>query len=179
MRRCVVRVLAVIFTAAALPARADITRRDNYAAIVMDARGQVLAADNADEARFPASLTKMMTLYMLFEAMRDGRVSPQGTITMTAEAASRPPSKLGIPAGMSLSVEHAILAVITRSANDVAAAIGERLAVVITGALQTPTGRMVFARAEGPAVGGGAERSGGKGGGKPIGARGHGTPDPR
>ncbi len=127
MRRCVVMLLAVIFTAAALPARADITRRDNYAAIVMDARGQVLAADNADEARFPASLTKMMTLYMLFEAMRDGRVSPQGTITMTAEAASRPPSKLGIPAGMSLSVEHAILAVITRSANDVAAAIAERL----------------------------------------------------
>jgi len=62
---------------------------------------------------------------------------------------------------------------------DARSRIGERLAVVITGALQTPTGRMVFARAEGPAAGGGAERSGGKGGGKPIGARGHGTPDPR
>jgi uncharacterized protein YacL len=62
---------------------------------------------------------------------------------------------------------------------DARSRIGERLAVVITGALQTPTGRMVFARAEGQASAGGTERNGGKGGGKPIGARGHGTPDPR
>jgi len=108
-------------------ARADIIDRNNYAAIILDTRGQVLHATNADEPRFPASLTKMMTLYMLFEAMRDGRV-PLGTrIRMSAEAASRPPSKLGLPAGYSLDLEDAILALITRSANDVAAAIAEHL----------------------------------------------------
>lgn len=109
------------------PARAEITDRANYASIVLDARGQVLHAIHADEPRFPASLTKMMTLYMLFEAMRDGRVLPGARILMSAEAASRPPSKLGLPAGYSLELEDAILAVVTRSANDVAAAIAEHL----------------------------------------------------
>jgi D-alanyl-D-alanine carboxypeptidase len=112
---------------AAQPALADITARNAYASIVVGPRGQVLSADSADEQRFPASLTKMMTLYMLFEAIRDRRLSLDSRITMSAESASRPPSKLGLPAGMSLSVEQAILAVITRSANDVAAAIGEQL----------------------------------------------------
>jgi D-alanyl-D-alanine carboxypeptidase len=69
----------------------------------------------------------MMTLYMLFEAMRDGRVQPDARITMSAEAAAHPPSKLGLPAGYSLALEDAILAVVTRSANDVAAAIAEHL----------------------------------------------------
>ena len=117
----------VVLLAMAGPAHAEITGRANYAAIVLDARGQVLHAANADEPRFPASLTKMMTLYMLFEAMRDGRVPPGSRIQMSAEAASRPPSKLGLPAGYSLDLEDAILAVVTRSANDVAAAIAEHL----------------------------------------------------
>jgi D-alanyl-D-alanine carboxypeptidase len=69
----------------------------------------------------------MMTLYMLFEALRDGRVNLNTPIRMSEEAASRPPSKLGLPAGMSLSVEQAILALVTKSANDVAAAVGEHL----------------------------------------------------
>lgn len=115
--------MALAIFVAAGSAHAQITDRGNYAAIVLDTRGQVLHATNADEPRFPASLTKMMTLYMLFEAMRDGRVQPGTRITMTAEAASRPPSKLGLPAGYSLALEDAILAVVTRSANDVAAAI--------------------------------------------------------
>ena len=121
--------LAVVFVALACvsTARADITDRANYAAIILDARGQVLHAANPDEPRFPASLTKMMTLYMLFEAMRDGRVPPGSRIAMSAEAASRPPSKLGLPAGYSLDLEDAILAVVTRSANDVATAIAEHL----------------------------------------------------
>ena len=101
---------------------------ERYAAIVVDARsGRALVAANADEPRYPASLTKMMTLYMLFEALRDGRVNLNTRITMSDEAASRPPSKLGLPAGMSLSVEQAILALVTKSANDVAAAVGEHL----------------------------------------------------
>ncbi len=120
-------VLAAAMLLLAGRAQADITARNAYASVVVGPRGQVLSADSADEQRFPASLTKMMTLYMLFEAMRERRLTPDSRILMTAEAASRPPSKLGLPAGMSLSVEQAILAVVTRSANDVAAAIGEQL----------------------------------------------------
>ena len=127
IHRAIVWAITCATLACASPARADITDRPNYAAIILDARGQVLHAAAADEPRFPASLTKMMTLYMLFEAMRDGRVQPGSRIAMSAEAASRPPSKLGLPAGYSLDLEDAILAVVTRSANDVAAAIGEHL----------------------------------------------------
>lgn len=102
---------------------------DRYAAIVQDARtGATLMAAHADEYRHPASLTKMMTLYMLFEALRSGRVRLDTPITMSREAAAQPPSKLGLPAGASLTVEQAILALVTRSANDVACAIGEHLA---------------------------------------------------
>jgi D-alanyl-D-alanine carboxypeptidase len=119
--------LLVGLLAMAGAARADITDRANYAAIILDARGQVLHAANADEQRFPASLTKMMTLYMLFEAMRDGRVPPESRIQMSREAASRPRSKLFLPAGYSLGLEDAILALVTRSANDVATAIAEHL----------------------------------------------------
>ncbi|MEI6162246.1 MAG: serine hydrolase, partial [Roseococcus sp.] len=110
-------------------ASAQITARDRYASIVVDARtGQVLSAANADETRHPASLTKMMTLYMLFESMRDGRLTLSTPIRVSAEAASRPPSKLGVPAGGSISAESAILALVTRSANDIASAVGEALA---------------------------------------------------
>jgi D-alanyl-D-alanine carboxypeptidase len=109
-------------------ASAQITARDRYASLVVEARtGQVLSAANADETRHPASLTKMMTLYMLFEAMRDGRLNLSTPIRVSAEAASRPPSKLGVPAGGSISAETAILALVTRSANDIAAAVGEAL----------------------------------------------------
>ncbi|WP_237215243.1 D-alanyl-D-alanine carboxypeptidase family protein, partial [Falsiroseomonas oryziterrae] len=118
---------AALAVAIAAPAKAQIGS-DRYAAIVLDGRtGTTLVAANADEQRHPASLTKMMTLYMVFEALREGRLSLESRIVMSEEAASRPPSKLGIPAGNSISVEQAILALVTRSANDVAAAVGERL----------------------------------------------------
>lgn len=121
-------VLAACFLVWTGAASAQITARDRYASIVVDARtGQVQSAAHADEMRHPASLTKMMTLYMLFEAMREGRLTLSTPIRVSAEAASRPPSKLGIPAGGSLSAESAILALITRSANDIAAAVGEAL----------------------------------------------------
>lgn len=101
---------------------------ERYAAMVVNARtGQVLIAANADEARYPASLTKMMTLYMVFEALQEGRLRLDTPIRMSDEAASRPPSKLGLPAGSSLTTEQAILALVTKSANDVAAAVGEHL----------------------------------------------------
>ena len=99
-----------------------------YSAIVVEARtGTVLIDAGADEPRYPASLTKMMTLYMLFEALRDGRTQLNSRIVMSEEAASRPPSKLGIPPGGGLTVEQAILALVTKSANDVAAAVGEHI----------------------------------------------------
>jgi D-alanyl-D-alanine carboxypeptidase len=99
-----------------------------YSAVVVEARtGTVLIDAGADEPRYPASLTKMMTLYMLFEALREGRTQLTSRIVMSEEAASRPPSKLGIPPGGGLTVEQAILALVTKSANDVAAAVGEHI----------------------------------------------------
>lgn len=101
---------------------------ERYAALVAEARtGRVLIAANADEQRYPASLTKMMTLYMVFEALREGRVQLSTPIRMSEEAATRPPSKLGLPPGATLTVEQAILALVTKSANDVAAAVAEHL----------------------------------------------------
>ena len=109
-------------------ASAQITASPRYSGIVVDGRtGNVLIAEGADETRHPASLTKMMTLYMLFEAMQAGRFSLTTPIRVSAEAASMPPSKLGVPAGGSISTESAILALVTRSANDIAVAVGEAL----------------------------------------------------
>lgn len=100
-----------------------------YAAIVVDANsGKVLFEENAEAARYPASLTKMMTLYMLFEALEQGRLSPSSALPVSAYAASRPPSRLGFRPGQSVDVETAISALATKSANDVAAAVGEYLA---------------------------------------------------
>lgn len=101
---------------------------DKYAAIVIDANtGQTLFQVNASARRYPASLTKMMTLYLLFEAMQSGRVTPNTPIPVSAYAASRPPTKIGFKAGQTIPAEMAAKALITKSANDVAAAIGEYL----------------------------------------------------
>jgi D-alanyl-D-alanine carboxypeptidase len=122
---------------------------ERYAAIVLDhGSGRVLVAANADETRHPASLTKMMTLYMVFEALRDGRLTLNSRVPISAEAASRPPSKLGVPAGQSISVEQAILALVTRSANDVATAVGERL-----GGSEARFAQMMTLRARGLGMG--------------------------
>jgi D-alanyl-D-alanine carboxypeptidase len=99
-----------------------------YAAIVIDgSNGSVLYQTAAEAPRFPASLTKMMTLYLLFEAMESGRVSRTTLIPVSDYARSRPPTKIGFKRGDSVDVETAILAVVTKSANDVAVAIGEYL----------------------------------------------------
>uniref|UniRef100_UPI003F6F3614 D-alanyl-D-alanine carboxypeptidase family protein n=1 Tax=Falsiroseomonas sp. TaxID=2870721 RepID=UPI003F6F3614 len=129
--RPVVALAASLFAAIApgaiAPAQAQIGS-ERYSAIVVDHRsGNILVAANADETRHPASLTKMMTLYMVFEALREGRLSLGSAVPISEEAASRPPSKLGIPAGGSVTVEQGILALVTKSANDVAAAFGELL----------------------------------------------------
>ncbi|MDO9707203.1 D-alanyl-D-alanine carboxypeptidase family protein [Paracraurococcus sp. LOR1-02] len=101
---------------------------ERYAAIVLDARsGNTLIAANPDERRYPASLTKMMTLYMAFEALKDDRIELSTPVPVSYSAASMAPSKLGLTPGMSLTVEEAILALVTKSANDAAAALGELL----------------------------------------------------
>lgn len=99
-----------------------------YAGIVIDAKtGKTLYAYKADSLRYPASLTKMMTMYMMFEAFAEGKMNKKTRIRMSRYAASKPPSKLGIKAGRSIGAEHAVLALATKSANDVAAAVAEHL----------------------------------------------------
>ena len=99
-----------------------------YASFVLDAAsGQVLEAASADEPRFPASLTKMMTIYMLFEALRDRRVTLDEPVPVSSHAASMPPSKLGLVPGTYITVEQALLGLVTKSANDAASALGELL----------------------------------------------------
>lgn len=99
-----------------------------YAALVINAdTGKVLYAVNADAGRYPASLTKMMTLYLLFEAMQSGRVTSSTMIPVSQHAASQPPSKLRVRAGDQIDVDTAIRALATKSANDVAVAVGEFL----------------------------------------------------
>ncbi len=100
-----------------------------YAEIVYDVNaGKVMTQINADAFRQPASITKVMTLYMLFEQLDSGRMSLDTELRISAHAASMPPSKLGLRVGSTISVEDAIKAVVTRSANDVASAIGENIA---------------------------------------------------
>ena len=112
---------------AASPARAQIGS-ERYSSFIMDGRtGQALGGANMDAPRYPASLTKMMTLYMLFDAMRAGRISMASRVYISEEANSRQPSKLGVPPGMTIPVDVAIYALTMKSANDVAVAVGEAL----------------------------------------------------
>ncbi|MGK6316804.1 D-alanyl-D-alanine carboxypeptidase [Neorhizobium sp. DT-125] len=99
-----------------------------YAGIVVDAKtGKVLYGEDADGLRYPASLTKMMTLYLTFEALEAGRIGLDTKVPVSGNAAAEPPSKLGVRAGGSVTVDQAIRALVTRSANDIATALGEFL----------------------------------------------------
>lgn len=130
--RCLTLVLLAAFlsacsTQSALESVAPLSS-DKYAAIVVDANtGKVLFDRNSRELRYPASLTKMMTLYMLFEALETGRVDPAAQLPVTAFAASKPPSRLGLRPGQHIDVQTAILALCVRSANDVATVVAEYL----------------------------------------------------
>jgi D-alanyl-D-alanine carboxypeptidase len=98
-------------------------------AILIDARsGQTLYAQNADEPRYPASLTKLMTLYLLFEALRDHRITFNEMMPVSVHAASVEPVKLGARPGSRITVQEAILGMVTLSANDAATVAGEFLA---------------------------------------------------
>lgn len=98
------------------------------ASLVLDARtGKVLSAENADTLNHPASLTKMMTLYLTFEALRRGDISWDSKIKVSKAAAAKPPMKLGLKPGSTITVREAVYGMIVRSANDAAAAMSERL----------------------------------------------------
>ncbi len=99
-----------------------------YAAYVMDARtGETLYAENADTRLHPASLTKMMTLYIAFEEIERGRLSLDTMVTVSKNAAAQPPSRLGLKAGQKIQLRYLIRAAAVKSANDAAAAIGDHI----------------------------------------------------
>ncbi|MBX6323443.1 MAG: D-alanyl-D-alanine carboxypeptidase [Rhodospirillaceae bacterium] len=100
----------------------------NHADIVIDAAtGEILHAHDATVRWYPASLTKMMTLYLTMEKLASGRLKLDDTLTVSAHAAGQQPTRLGLDPGEKISVEDAIGAVIVRSANDAAVVLGERI----------------------------------------------------
>ncbi len=116
--------LFLVFSFAASPAGAN----PKYAAFVMDATtGQVYFARNADRKRYPASLTKIMTLYMVFQALDNGKLTLDQPLTVSRRAAGQPPSKLGLKAGRTITVKEAIHALSVKSANDVAVVVAEAI----------------------------------------------------
>ncbi|MEO1188526.1 MAG: D-alanyl-D-alanine carboxypeptidase family protein [Pseudomonadota bacterium] len=115
---------AAIMTSGSLPNASA----EKYASIVIDLeRDQVLHARHADAPRYPASLTKAMTLYMLFDAMKAGEVRLYESLPVSRTAAKQPPSSLRLRAGSTITTKDAINALITKSANDVAVVVAERL----------------------------------------------------
>ncbi|MGA9864958.1 MAG: serine hydrolase, partial [Acetobacteraceae bacterium] len=112
---------------AAHPAFAQVGS-DRYSSIIIDARtGAVLEQQDPDAPRHPASLAKLMTLYITFEALRDRRISLDEDVPVSESAASMEPTKLGLTPETRITVEQAIMGIVTRSANDAAAALGEML----------------------------------------------------
>ncbi|MEO8115923.1 MAG: D-alanyl-D-alanine carboxypeptidase [Phenylobacterium sp.] len=99
-----------------------------YAAIVVDAKsGEVLYAKRADSPRYPASITKIMTLYLTFESLASGKLKLDDRVMVSPHAAAQAPTKLGVRAGESVSVSEAMQAMAIKSANDMAVAMAEKL----------------------------------------------------
>lgn len=119
----------VIFLGPLSTAAEAITSRRHYAGIVVDAKtGETLYSYAADAKRYPASVTKVMTLYILFEELKAGRLTLNSRLRISPHAAAAVPTKLGLKAGSTIRVEDAIKAVVTLSANDIAGAIAENIA---------------------------------------------------
>ena len=130
-RRSLRTTVLVLLAAIAIPlpaAAQDLTDNARYAAIVVDAQsGEVFYAQRADSARYPASLTKIMTLYMAFDALAHGTLKPTDQITMTAHAASQAPVKVYLKPGDTIDVDTAMRLVALYSANDLAVALAEKI----------------------------------------------------
>jgi len=123
---------AMLIAAAAVAttglAAGDAAANPKYSGIVVDAKtGRTLYDYKADVKRYPASLTKIMTLYVLFEELEAGRMSLNTRLKVSKYAASRPPSKIYVKAGSTIRVKDAIRALVTKSANDVAVVIAENV----------------------------------------------------
>lgn len=118
--------ISLVFAAVSL---VSVAAHARYASIVVEYEtGKVLHAVNADTRNYPASLTKMMTIYLAFEAVRKGQLTMDRKLTVSARAAGARPSKLGLNRGETITVRDAILALITKSANDAAVVIAESIA---------------------------------------------------
>ena len=124
----------VAFLVLSACAPAPVAANEKYAAIVVDANtGETLFARHAESRRYPASLTKMMTLYVLFEELEAGRLNLDSGLSVSANAQRQAPSKLGVKAGSTIKVEQAILALVTKSANDVAVVVAENVGGSVSG----------------------------------------------
>jgi len=133
-RRLIGLALSLIVGAAPLSALAqpvDLrvpTWEPRYAAIVLDARsGEVLYEKRADSPRYPASITKIMTLYLAFEALASGRLKETDLLVVSPRAAAQAPTKLGLRPGETITVEDAMHAIAVKSANDMAVALAEKI----------------------------------------------------
>src|SRR6516225_3987127 len=118
--------------AAALAITSDAAHAEKYspptASIVVDGNsGAVLQASNPDALRHPASLTKIMTLYLLFERLEAGKIKIDSKLTVSEHASEQAPTKLGLKPGQTIALEDAIKAIVTKSANDAAVAVAENL----------------------------------------------------
>ena len=119
---------AVFIAAIALSTSAEAARKRSTSSIVIDAlSGEVIASSNADELRYPASLTKLMTLYITFSALEKGDLQLDTPLKVSRHAANRAPSRLGLRAGETITVKDAVLALIVKSANDCASVLAEAL----------------------------------------------------
>lgn len=99
-----------------------------YSAMVVDGHsGKMIYGKNVDSHRYPASVTKVMTLYVVFEELRAGRLKKSTKLKVSKYASNRPPSRLGLKPGHTISVDHAIKALVTKSANDIATVIAEHI----------------------------------------------------
>jgi D-alanyl-D-alanine carboxypeptidase len=124
--------LGFALVAAALASTSNLSHAENYspptASIVVDGySGAVLQASNPDALRHPASLTKIMTLYLLFERLEAGEIKLDSTLKVSEYASEQAPTKLGLKPGQIIAVEDAIKAIVTKSANDAAVAVAENL----------------------------------------------------
>ncbi len=121
-------VMSALALTVSLGSGISIAHANKYAAIVIEeVSGKVLFSRNAEHLRYPASLTKIMTLYLLFEDIEAGHLTLKSRIPVSNTAAGRSPSKLYLKPGQSISAEQAIYALVTKSANDVATALAEKL----------------------------------------------------
>lgn len=137
---CAIAGLAFLCASANTASAARTKSTRTTSSILIDAQtGDVISASNADSLRFPASLTKVMTLYITFDAIEKGLLKFDDKLTVSRHAANMAPSKLGLKAGEKITVHDAVMAVVVKSANDCAAVLAESLGYSEANFAQTMT----------------------------------------